>query len=1252
MVSFDAKPSCQISLNDDWLTADADALSTIDVLANDTTACGGELRVFAANAIPPPEDWETDPSRRLEDDDWEQWWCGPPQTEEDYNVTFIPNDGFRGDAFCTYQACDGSTCQTATIYIDVSAPITSPPTNYPTRYPTPNPTKYPTPFPTKYPTPGPTKDPTPEPTNYPTPLPTKYPTPFPTKYPTPYPTKYPTNYPTKYPTNYPTKYPTPFPTKYPTPWPTNYPTKNPTNYPTKYPTTHPTRSPIIPVTFDVPIDSFYCGVTFNHASDLCGVACPGGNGDCPPGLKCYGNTPCGDKKSFFCGSSYDDANDKCTDHCPSGSENECPSGQSCFAYTMCRFETDDPTEEPTWAPSDDPTKRPTPFPTKYPTPFPTKYPTPFPTKYPTKYPTEDPTPSPTELMKQNLGGNPDESDNLIAGLKPKPAEEEEDAPDESNFQGQLKPTKPDDEEQPPEEPPEEEEEPPKEEPPLEEPPKEQPPKEQPPKEEPPKEQPPAQQEPTPDQSDALVIEIKPCEDPLAMTVNQAYWRSWSSDRPESCNKFEASDIDATTYTHLVYSFASISADGMLEPWVGSWDEVDKYKEFNKVKERNSKVKTIIAVTEGIFYGAGMNPVTFHEVAETLASRMAFAQSVVSFLDTYGFDGLDIDWESPLDRDKGGDPKNYERFVLLAEEIRNALDSSGKDYIFTIALPPTDWELYDYDVVGLSEHVDWFNLMTFDYHTPKNRPKTVGAHSDLKLIDYVVSDLLKETRSIQFVLGMAAYGRTYTMADDRCKELGCPFRSPGLGGCAKTPGFLPFKEIQTLIEEGSYNELHQDVSSSSMVAVVGGDQMLSFDDETTWAIKEDYAEMMCLRGTMLWSIDMLKPNTSHQDPDGGGRKLLSDSDSSDSCDICGPGGDMQLLESQQVSYAGANTTCGDISTSFHLNAKEFSFKCSVARTSLASSCCAETCQMCPSGSEINGDAMIMHEGEEVSCADYDLALKTSGSLQGSNECDSSTSLFSETCCSSMAEDSRASLDATPSSSSCNICVKDSVHHELKSEAMVEYKGTSISCLDINSILAKSEAETSDICMATQSMLFDGCCYEKCSLCGEKSLRWDARVRFNNQILSCDEMDSMFTLGMIRDGSDQCDSMQSAYSSVCCFDPPKNKCELCSQGSELLDVNTHSFVKTRSSSLHCTTLVNSLAETEEEGSATCVDSKSAYSSICCNSSSQPSLPSREETLYHDWFNDDQPSSTSDAVPLMNIFWSFIMIIPTLVLTVLSI
>ena len=807
-----------------------------------------------------------------------------------------------------------------------------------------------------------------------------------------------------------------------------------------------------------------------------------------------------------------------------------------------------------------------------------------------------------------------------------------------------------------------------------------------------------------DESEALVIELKPCEDPLSMTVNQAYWRSWSSDRPETCNKFEAADIDATTYTHLVYSFASISADGHLEPWVGSWDEVDKYREFNKVKERNPNVKTLIAVTAGVFYGAGMTPVTFNEVAETEKTRMAFAQSVVTFLELYEFDGIDIDWETPLAEEKGGSPENFERFVALAEEIRLAFESSAKKFIFTITLPPTDWELLDYDIVGLSKHVDWFNLMSFDYHTPENIPKTVGAHSDLKLIDSVIFELLKGTISTKFVLGMAAYGRTYTLADDRCLELGCPFRSPGLGGCGNTPGFLPFNEIHEYIQSKSYDTVYQDVSSSSMVAVVGGDQMISYDDETTRAIKEAYAEMMCLRGTMLWSIDMLKAKSSsspqaiavedvgairslstanspserctlcsdgmilaegvvydngvqvscsdiHNRLDATFVPILSDqcietiskfgkdcciAESFRSCDICDQGARTEMFDDKIIVYAGSTTTCRALSDSFH-HTKGSSFKCSLARSLMTSSCCAEPCNLCPSGGVIKNENTIELDGKKVGCADAELSLKQDGVFNGSDQCSSFVSRFSDMCCSQVGNKETLSLDPEPLSTPCNVCLRNHIHHELNSEAVVEYKGSSISCLDLNSLLARNEFETSDTCSKTQSELFESCCYEKCSLCGDKSLRWDSTVKFNDQIISCHELGSMFTLGTVREGSDQCDAIQSTYSSDCCYSPPNQRCNLCDFGSLSLEVNAQSFVKSSSSSIHCMNLVENLAEREEEGSQVCEDSKLMFSTKCCNTSQSPT----SDDSYYVWLASHLSGSSPNAGTVITLpFLLFVM------------
>merc|ERR1711957_1050720 len=104
-----------------------------------------------------------------------------------------------------------------------------------------------------------------------------------------------------------------------------------------------------------------------------------------------------------------------------------------------------------------------------------------------------------------------------------------------------------------------------------------------------------------------------------------------------------------------------------------------------------------------------------------------------------------------------------------------------------------------------------------------------------------------------------------------------------------------------------------MGSSSMIAVVNRDQMISFDDESTWAIKEAYAEMMCLRGTMLWSIDMLKPNfpvLPPRDTNVGARLLTPSDSSSHPCTLCH---DSKVHSDVTIDYNGEIVSCSDVHT---------------------------------------------------------------------------------------------------------------------------------------------------------------------------------------------------------------------------------------------------------------------------------------------------------------------------------------------------
>lgn len=82
------------------------------------------------------------------------------------------------------------------------------------------------------------------------------------------------------------------------------------------------------------------------------------------------------------------------------------------------------------------------------------------------------------------------------------------------------------------------------------------------------------------------------------------------------------------------------------------------------------------------------------------------------MDTYGFDGVDIDWEYPAADDRGGVTADKANFVSLLKDMRTEF---GTSYGLSVTLPTSYWYLQHFDLEGMAKLVDWFNLMSYDLH---------------------------------------------------------------------------------------------------------------------------------------------------------------------------------------------------------------------------------------------------------------------------------------------------------------------------------------------------------------------------------------------------------------------------------------------------------------------------------------------------------------------------------------------------------
>lgn len=120
------------------------------------------------------------------------------------------------------------------------------------------------------------------------------------------------------------------------------------------------------------------------------------------------------------------------------------------------------------------------------------------------------------------------------------------------------------------------------------------------------------------------------------------------------------------------------------------------QEFIDLKTDNAGLSCYLSVG-GWSFNDGDTATYCSDMAATSAGGTSFAESLLYVLQTYGFDGVNLDWEYPAASDRGGSDKDTENYVALVRVIRDIFDASGQAYGITFTIPASYWYLKNFDV---------------------------------------------------------------------------------------------------------------------------------------------------------------------------------------------------------------------------------------------------------------------------------------------------------------------------------------------------------------------------------------------------------------------------------------------------------------------------------------------------------------------------------------------------------------------------
>ena len=256
-------------------------------------------------------------------------------------------------------------------------------------------------------------------------------------------------------------------------------------------------------------------------------------------------------------------------------------------------------------------------------------------------------------------------------------------------------------------------------------------------------------------------------------------------------------------------------------------------------------------------------------------KQNFISSSIKFLRKFDFDGINLDWHFSRDDRSGLDDK--QNLASLIRDLRISFQSEAKlskreHLLLTMTLPSKVAESRSFDIPKLDPIIDFYCLLTYDYHSPHER--SVNHHSPLRRstemsacntkadlnVDSTVQMYIERgaTKS-KLILGIPLYGKCFSLENQNYHKTG----SPSIGHYKFEPcnkeSFVPYSKLCPFMKTGNWTPMFPEPCNVGpyiygSISFENTPFWIGYDDNGSTQRKGAYASLQGLGGISFWALE--------------------------------------------------------------------------------------------------------------------------------------------------------------------------------------------------------------------------------------------------------------------------------------------------------------------------------------------------------------------------------------------------------------